>query len=118
MLPNRYKLTKMLQKFRGRNLEEGSFIICFLKLHEYMCELTESPFCKKYSDKMLPDLLEQYKILGSGTYKLIIRQLKQYCDIEKYGIYPTLEEAKAHIKNKINELRKHGEASDSHLYYE
>jgi len=117
-LPNRYKLIKLLQNIKYRKIDEGSHIVCLLKLHEVHCQIVESPLCRKYSHKVLPDIMEVYKILDPILYKQIVRHLRRSFNTKKYGVYETIDEAKNFIRNKIKEYRKLEKSiSNDSLFY-
>lgn len=58
-----------------------------------------------------------FKIFDSNLYKQIVNQVKQYCDVEKYGIFPTIEEAKSKIKQKIKEMKRIESTNKDQLFY-
>lgn len=76
MLPNRYKLIKMLQNLKGRKLEEGGLIVWMIKLNEirYYYKNYSAPKNSHFSIHLLN--LFYYQVLLFSSWVVIFFYLK------------------------------------------
>lgn len=103
-LPNRYQILKVLEKLHKRKTQDGSMLICLIKFQELRCELLDSPVHKEYSRKIFPQLVEIYRKIDLNNYSEMVKHLNLFVNVKNLGIAPTLDEAKANLRIKVNEM--------------
>ena len=50
--------------------------------------------------------MEMFKTIDPTLYRMVVRNIKKFCDIEKFGIYPTIDDAKTSLRAKIKKYRQ------------